>query len=138
MSGWNVKWDEVSGQDSIIPEGTYTLEVAPGARFNEQGSLKASASVVDGGEFTGKRVFFSYPNPDGVSNGGKSFAWSKTAFKRLITALGEDPQEGEPEDAYLNRVAGNRFRGQIRHSKPNDQYPNAQAELNLFNVGPAA
>lgn len=136
--GWNVKWDEVSGQDAIIPAGTYTLELAPGARFAENGSLKASASVVTEGEFAGKRVFFSYPDPEGTSSNGKSFAWSKTAFKRLISAIGIDPEVGEAEDAYLNRVAGNRFRGQIRHSAVTEQYPTAQAELNLFNVAAAA
>lgn len=134
--GWNVNWDEVSAQDAIIPEGRYTLQLAPGAKFTEQGALKASASVVNDGEFTGKRVFFSYPNPEGSSAQGKSFGWSKTAFKRLISALGVDPEVGEPEDSYLNRAAGNNFRGQIRH-RTQEGYP-TQAELNLFNVEPSA
>jgi hypothetical protein len=133
---WNVKWSDVTGQDAIIPQGKYTLELAPGAKFDDKGSLKASATVVQDGEFTGKRVFFSYPNPEGQSAEGKSFAWSKTAFKRLIQALGVDPEEGESEDSYLNRVAGNRFTGQIRH-RTSENYP-TQAELNLFNPGPAA
>lgn len=133
---WNIKWDDVSAQDAIIPEGKYTLELAPGAKFLETGALKTSASVVNDGEFTGKRVFFSYPNPEGASSQGKSFAWSKTAFKRLISAIGVDPEEGEAEDAYLNRVAGNRFTGQIRH-RAQEGYP-TQAELNLFNVSAAA
>jgi hypothetical protein len=132
---WNVKWSEVSAQDAIIPEGKYTLELAPGAKFLENGALKTSASVVNDGEFTGKRVFFSYPNPELSSSQGKSFAWSKTAFKRLISAIGIDPEEGEAEDAYLNRVSGNRFTGQIRH-RAQEGYP-TQAELNLFNVSPA-
>lgn len=134
--GWNVKWDEVSAQDAIIPAGKYTLELSSGAKFDEKGSLKASATVVNDGEFTGKRVFFSYPNPDGASAAGKSFTWSKTAFKRLISAIGVDPVEGESEDVYLNRIAGNRFTGQIRHRESAD-YPTS-AELNLFNVTPAA
>ena len=133
---WNVLWSEVSTQDAVVPEGRYTLELAPGAKFVEGGALKASASVISEDEFNGKRVFFSYPNPEGVSSQGKSFAWSKTAFKRLISAIGIDPEPGEPEDAYLNRVAGNRFRGQIRH-RTQEGYP-TQAELNLFNVQPAA
>lgn len=135
---WNIKWAEVSTQDAIIPVGTYTLELAPGSKFNEQGALKASATIVNDGEFTGKRVFFSYPNPEGSSSEGKSFAWSKTAFKRLIAALGVEPEDGESEDAYLNRAAGNRFRGSITHSKATEQYPNPQAGLSLFNLGPAA
>lgn len=138
MTSWNVRWSEVTTQDEIVPAGTYNLELSPGAKFTEQGSLKASATIVNDGEFTGRRVFFSYPNPDGVSSSGKSFGWSKTAFKRLISAIGIDPEDGESEDSYLNRVAGNRFRGQIRHSKATEQYPNPQAELNLFNVSPAA
>ena len=133
---WNVKWSDVAAQDPIVPEGRYTLELAPGAKFIESGALKTSATVVNDGEFTGKRVFFSYPDPEGSSAQGKSFAWSKTAFKRLIAAIGVDPEEGEPEDQYLNRVAGNRFTGQIRH-RAQEGYP-TQAELNLFNVSPAA
>jgi hypothetical protein len=134
--GWNVRWDEVSGQDPIIPEGRYTLQLVPGAKFTEQGSLKVSASVISDGEFNGKRVFFSYPNPEGTSAAGKSFGWSKTAFKRLISAIGVDPEEGESEDQYLNRVAGSNFRGQIRH-RAQEGYP-VQAELNLFNIEASA
>lgn len=134
--GWNVLWSEVSAQDDIIPVGKYVLELAPGAKFLENGALKTSASVVGENEFNGKRVFFSYPNPEGTSSQGKSFAWSKTAFKRLIAAIGVDPEEGEAEDAYLNRVAGSRFTGQIRH-RQSEGYP-PQAELNLFNVSVAA
>jgi hypothetical protein len=133
---WNVLWEEVSAQDEIVPVGRYTLELAPGSKFTENGALKASASIVGEGEFVGKRVFFSYPDPNGVSSQGKSFAWSKTAFKRLISAIGIDPEVGEAEDAYLNRVAGSRFAGQIRH-RTQEGYP-TQAELNLFNVSPAA
>jgi hypothetical protein len=133
---WNVKWSDVSAQDAIVPEGKYTLELAPGAHFQENGGLKTSASVISENEFNGKRVFFSYPNPEGTSSAGKSFAWSKTAFKRLISAIGVDPEEGESEDSYLNRVAGSRFTGQIRH-RTQEGYPTT-AELNLFNVSAAA
>lgn len=133
---WNVKWSDVSTQDAIIPEGSYDFELSPGAKFTDQGALKASAALVTEGEFTGKRIFFSYPNPTGFSNAGKSFKWSETAFKRLQVALGIDITEGEDEAAYLNRAAGNRFRGQVKH-RTSEGYP-TQAELNLFNVQPAA
>lgn len=134
---WNIKWSEVNTQDETIPVGSYTFELAPGARYNEAGALKFSVTVVDGGEFTGRRLFPSFPNPEGTSAAGKSFAWSKTCFKRLITAIGVEPEEGEAEDHYLNRVAGSRFRSSIKH-RVSEEYPQPQAELNLFNFGPAA
>lgn len=134
---WNIKWSDVSTQDEIIPVGTYTWELAPGAKFNEYGALKFSVTAVDAGEFTGRRLFPSFPNPEGTSQAGKSFAWSKTCFKRLIAAIGVEPEEGEAEDAYLNRVAGNRFRCPVKHRSSED-YPTPQAELNLFNFSPAA
>lgn len=138
MPWQNVNLSDVSVQDQIIPVGTYTFELAPGAKFDEKGNLRTSATIVNDGEFTGKRMFFSYPDPEGISSKGKSQAWSATAFKRLTVAIGEDPQDGESLDGYLNRVAGARFQSNVTHSAPTDAYPNPSANLNIFNPRPAA
>lgn len=122
----------------VIPPNTYTFELSPGAKIDEKGNLRASATIVNDGEFTGKRVFFSYPDPEGFSSLGKSNQWSAVAFKRFTQAVGEDIQEGEAPDAYLNRIAGAHFQTSTTLSVPTEQYPNPGVQVNLFKVKPAA
>lgn len=136
--GWeNIDLKDISTQDALIPPGVYSFELSSGAKFDEKGTIKTSATVNGNGEFTGKRVFFTYPDPESISAAGKVNSWSAVAFKRLEQALGVDVNEGESPVDYLNRVAGNRFQGTITHSPATEQYP-AQARLNIFNVKPAA
>lgn len=138
MAWTNVDLKNVSTQLELIPEGTYTLELAPGTKYDEKnGAVRASASIVGDGEFTGKRVFFSYPDPESISSKGKVNTWSAVALKRLIESLGVDQNEGEDVVEFLNRISGNRFAGTIKHQPATEQYP-ASASLNLFNVKPAA
>lgn len=139
MAWTNVDLKDVSTQIELLPQGVYTFEIAPGAKYDERnGAIKLSATVVGEGEFVGKRVFFSYPDPESVSSAGKPMKWSATAFKRLTQALGEDPSQGEDHVAYLNRIAGSRFATSITHTPATDQYPNPSVSVNLFNVRPAA
>src|ERR1700675_76509 len=116
MPWTNVNLSDVSTQLELIPAGTYTFELAPGAKLDEKGNLRVSATIVQDGEFTGKRVFFSYPDPESVSSKGKINSWSATAFKRFTQAIGEEPAPGESYDAYLNRIAGAHFQTSITHT----------------------
>lgn len=138
MAWQNFDLTNVSTQTEVIPAKAYTFELAPGAKYDDRGSLQVSATIVNDGEFTGKRVFFSYPDPEGFSREGKPMAWSATALKRLLEALGSEQEPGEDPVSTLNRVAGNRFASSIKHSTPTDQYPTVRAELAIFNVKPAA
>lgn len=137
MAWENINIQDISTQMELLPEGKYNFELSAGAKFDEKGTLKASATVNGNGEFTGKRVFFTYPDPESVSAAGKVNSWSAVAFKRLEQALGVDINPGENPVDYLNRAAGGHFTGTITHSPATEQYP-AQVRLNLFNVQPGA
>lgn len=138
MSWRNIDLKNISLDNELIPAGTYVLEISPGAKFNDFGTLQVQARVADEGEFKGKVVFFSYPDPEGVSKDGKPMAWSATAFKRLTVAIGDDPLEGESPDTYLNRVAGSRVSMPVVHTVPTDEYPTIRLNPRIFNVKPAA
>src|ERR1700690_2778624 len=107
MSWANIDLKNVSTEFELVPEGKYTLELSSGAKYNDNGTILASATIVSEGEFAGKRVLFSYPDPESTSSKGKVQSWSAVAFKRLTQAIGVDVNEGEDHAAYLNRVAGN-------------------------------
>lgn len=120
-----------------MPAGTYTFELSAGAKFDERGALRASATVNGHGEFTGKRVFFSFPDPETISSKGKPNTWSATALKRFEQAIGIEINPGEDKAEYLNRVAGNRFQTSVVVTPATDQYP-AGIQVSLFNFKPAA
>lgn len=138
MSWTNIDLKSISLQVDLIPEGKYTFEVSPGAHLNDKGTLLMQARVSQDGEFKGKPVFFSYPDPESISAGGKVNSWSGVAFKRLEQALGVDCNDGETAESYAQRVAGSRFTGTITHSPVTDEYPTPRINLNLFKVAPAA
>jgi hypothetical protein len=138
MSWNNIDLSKISLDVELVPEGTYTFELSPGAKLTEWGALSCAGRIVNDGEFTGKTVFFSYPDPEGTSKDGKPMAWSATAFKRLTQALGEDVLDGEDKVTYLNRVAGSRFLMPIKHTVPTEEYPTKKVNALIFNVKAAA
>jgi hypothetical protein len=133
-SAWqSIDLSKVNPNLEIVPAGTYTFSLS-GAKygFNDPNRIEATATIVSEGEFAGRKLFFSYPDPS-----RPKCDWSPKALKRLMQAIGEDPTEGEDPVAYLNRIAGSHFNASVRHTKPTDEYPNPRAELNVFNVSPA-
>lgn len=116
----------------IIPAKQYVFELLAGAKYGERdpGRIEANAAIVNDGEFTGRRLFFSYPDPT-------TKEWSPKALKRLEQSLGVDAEEGEDPVAYLNRAAGSRFGAAVTHTAPTPEYPNARANLNIFSVKPS-
>ena len=138
MSWQNIDLKNISTQPEAIPDGTYTLEVKPGAKLNDRETLLVSASISQDGEFTGRNVYFSYPDPESVSASGKINSWSATAFKRLEQALGVDMNEGETPVEYLNRVAGSKFQAPITTTPATEDYPQPRTNVKIFNVKPAA
>lgn len=137
MSWQEIDLKDISTSEQLLPEGTYNFELSPGAKYDERGSIRASATVNGHGEFTGKRVFFSFPDPTSISSKGKPNSWSAVALKRFEQALGIDINPGEDKVEYLNRIAGTHFQTSIKVSPPTDQYP-ASVQVSLFNFKPGA
>jgi hypothetical protein len=126
--------------------GTYVFQLLPGAeyrknKFNDIEELNVSAAVAEGDQ-SGRRIFFTYPDPTVLSSKGKSLAWSAQALKKLEIALGTDALPGEDSATYLNRVASSaaaRFTGTIAPSKYiREGETDPRPEFNIFSVAPAA
>lgn len=110
----DVKLSDVElDKPSPVTKGEYTFQLAPGAayRINQYTGveeLNVSASVASEGDFQGRRVFWSYPDPTAIGKkSGKPMSWSAQALKKFELALGEDSLPGEDPATYLNRVALN-------------------------------
>lgn len=127
MSWTNVDLTTINPQLEIVPEKVYTFELLPGAQYSDRNpeEISIQVAIVNDGEFTGRRLYGKY-SPDEVK-----------ALKRLEQAMGVDAEPGEDPVTYLNRAAGSRFSTGVRHSKPNEQYPNPKAFLQLWSVKPA-
>jgi len=132
-------WKEVSLHDvnpnlAPIAENDYTFQLL-GANYDERdpARINVRAAIVSDGEFTGRRVFFSYPDPDKQD-------WSPRVLKRLEQAIGVDSMPGEDPVGYLNRATGNRFASNIKHREytPEGGSKVVRAELNIFGVRAAA
>lgn len=126
--------------------GTYVFQLLPGAeyrknKFNDIEELNVSAAVAEG-DHSGKRIWFTYPDPTATSTKGKSLAWSAQALKKLEIALGTDALPGEDSATYLNRVASSaaaRFTGTVTPSRMiREGEKEPRPEFNVFSVSPAA
>lgn len=140
MAWQNVDLSTVNPNIEMIPEKSFTWELLPGAHYDarDPGRIVAQAAIVQDGEFTGRRLTFSYPDPESINSKGQRNEWSAKAVRRLLDAIGYDlmPQE-DPVEA-LNKAAGGKFSAPVKHSKPTDEYPNPRADLNIFNPKAAA
>jgi hypothetical protein len=133
MSGWtNIDLTTINPNPEIVPAQEYAFSLN-GAKYSEMypGKIECNATIVTEGDFTGRKLFFSYPDP-AVKD------WSPKALKKLEIALGVDINVGEDPVEYLNRCAGMHFGAMVSHSKPSDEYPNPRANLNIFSVKAAA
>lgn len=112
MSWADIDLTEVSPDNELIPEDRdYVFELLPGAKpsqFNPN-RLECAARVAEG-EFTGRVLYFSYPDP-------AEQPWVAGVFKRMVIALGVDLADDEKHNpvAYLNRVAGAKFVTKVKH-----------------------
>ena len=129
---------DINPNVEAIPPSKYTWELLAGTKYDEKNRIVVSAAIVNDGEFTGRRLSFSYPDPNSFSAAGKKNDWSGKMLKRLENALGIESGAGEDPVDYLNRVAGNRFAAPAKLGKTTDEYPTPRTELDIFNVGPAA
>ena len=134
---WTINLKEINpAQLDLIAPGTYTFELNSGAKYNDRDAILASATIVSDGEFRGKRVLFSYPNPESLNSEGKPQVWSGVALKRLEVAIGEEVGEGEDPVEYLNRIAGAKFSAGVTVRE--DSTGTKRSNIQLLNVKPAA
>lgn len=130
MTWQTINLREVNASDlNLVADGTYTFQLNPGAKYNEFGGIYASATIQSDGEFKGKRVSFSYPNPD-------EYAWAAPALKRLGIATGNDAEDNEDPVAFLNRISGSLFSTKIVNK--DDKTGVKRSNLQTMSVKPAA
>jgi hypothetical protein len=145
-----------------VPAGKgYTFQLQPGAayRVNSKSNiqeLNVRFDVADG-EFAGRPVFVSYPDPTAVAKdkvdqqtgavtAGKPMSWSAQALKKLEIALGTDSLPGEDPATYLNRVALNSHSRITADILPGRTYTDNKSgetktmdpQFGIFTVGAAA
>jgi len=136
MSWANLDLSKINPNLETIPEGTYVYTLA-GGKFGKDNRVEVSARIATEGDFTGRTMYFSFPDPESINSKGKPNDWSLKAFKRLEMALGVDQQAGEDPVTYLNRAAGNRFSARVKHSAATEDYP-SRAEIVLYSFSVAA
>jgi hypothetical protein len=137
--GWvNLKADEVSPFQEPIAIGDYDFQLLGATLDNASNRLNIKAVIASDGEYTGRRVRFSFPDPD-------QYDWAPRVFARLREALGVTALPGEEPLTYLNRAAenGGRFGAQITHREyvpeggdPNT--PQVSSDVDIFNFRVAA
>jgi|ERR1035437_815758 hypothetical protein len=157
-------WETVSLADTKIekpapvPAGRYIFTLQPGASYrsnpyNQVQELNIRFDVTEG-EFAGRPVFVSYPDPtsiskdkvaaDGTITPGKPMTWSAQALKKLEISLGVDSLPGEDTAAYFNRVAMNGNARIIAPMVPGKSYIKdgitkiEDPKFGIFDVQPAA
>jgi hypothetical protein len=129
MSGWSqIDLTKVNPTLEPIAAGQYEFSLA-GAKYDEKdpNRIRVQAVIASDGEFTGKHVFFSYPDPEILPDSPKLLA-------RLMVALGVDAVPGEDPVSYLNRANGARFRASIKHRVDKQDENVKYADLNIFSV----
>jgi len=130
MSWADIDLTSIPTDIDVLPEGReYVFELLGGAKYSQfnPNRVEAAAKVADG-EFSGRVVYFSYPDP-------AEQAWSPGVFVRLTKAIGTDIDTDEKPVEYLNRVAGGRFVSKVKHriaSVGGDDI--TKADLSIFNV----
>jgi hypothetical protein len=132
MAWADVDLPSISTAITPVAEGEYTFELLPGARFSDfdANRVEGSAAIAEG-EFAGRKLFFSYPDP-------AKQEWSPRVFKRLVESLGMDIQPGQTPVQYLNEAAGLRFKAAVKHRAGGDEGAPKRADLDIFHVKPAA
>lgn len=134
-----------------VPAGLgYTFQLQPGASYrdnpyNKIQELNVRFDVTEG-DFAGRPVFVSYPDPSALNKSGKPMSWSAQALKKLEVALGSDSLPGEDPATYLNRVALNEHSRIKADILPGKSYKDSKTgedregdpTFGIFTVSPAA
>ena len=150
--GWEnvVLADTKMDKPPAVPAGNYVFTLQPGASYRENPynkvqELNVRFDVTEG-EFAGRPVFVSYPDPTALNKKGEPMTWSAQALKKLEISLGQDALPGEDTAAYLNRIAlnGNAritaplLPGKTYTDKKTGQERTEDPKFGIFQVAPAA
>jgi hypothetical protein len=126
---WSINLKEISANDlNLVPDGVYTFSLNAGASYNDKGGINASAQIITDGPYRGRKMLFSYPNPD-------QFPWAGPSLKKLSVAIGIDVEDGEDPVEYLNRVAGSLFSSKVVNKV--DKNGEDRSNLQTMSVKPA-
>jgi len=133
MSWENLDLTSIPTGFELLPKGSYVFSILPGAKRNDKDRERVDFTLaVASGEFVGKRLYVSFPNPD-------EYTWSPTTFSRLVEAVGTpvEPTEQGTDGvvAYLNRVANLHVGYDVIHKA--DKAGVERANINLFKPRPA-
>lgn len=130
-NGWlNVDLKDIPTGNEVLPKGTYTFSLLPGSKFNDRNPNRVDFNLaVAEGEFVGKRIFSSFPDPN-------EYPWSLNVFARLRDALGLEAHDGENPVDYLNRATNLHVKYEVIHKK--DAAGVDRANVNLFKPEPAS
>lgn len=129
----------LSDEMERVPEGEYTFALLAGAKYGQFDTNKVElAAKVAEGEYTGRVIYFSYPDPAKQD-------WSPNALKRLESSLKKDGapsiEEGQDPVVFLNQetVVGTKFKAPVFHRDYTgaDGTEQKRAEIRLFKVRPA-
>jgi len=106
--------------------------------------LNLRFDVVEG-DYQGRPVYVSYPDPASLDKNGKPKTWSSQALKKLEIVIGHDALEGEGLVDYFNRVATDyapHIQAQIVPGRAYVDETGAKQEgdpqFGIFTVAPAA
>lgn len=123
MSWQNIDMSNVPTGRELLPKGDYTVEVLSGAAAGKFDSNAVEVPLaVSGGEFSGRRLFMSFPDPD-------KYDWSPTAVARVAQAIGVEFAEGEGPIAYFNRVQGMHFVLTVSQKNDKNDVPRQQLQI---------
>jgi hypothetical protein len=131
LSTWqDMDLSTVVADNSLLPERDYNFTL-DGAKYNQWNPQKidVSAKVADG-EFVGRKVFFSYPEPN-------KFEWSPNVLRRLLDILGVEPEANEGAVDALNRGVGGSFSSVVTHKTITNHdtgEESKRANLDIFKV----
>lgn len=119
--GWqNFSLKDVNPNYENVPEGTYTYQVAPGAKVNDYGDLKFMLHIISPGPEKGRTTFLNFPDPE-----KEGMAWVSKSLKvfEQIIGIEQDHDAGESITDWALRVGANqaRFTAPLTHKKYTDK-----------------
>lgn len=130
MSGWqNINMSDIPTGRELLPKGDYEVEILGGAAAGkfDPNAVEVPLAVAKG-EFAGRRLFMSFPDPD-------KYDWAPTAVKRVSVAIGAEFAPEEHPIAYFNRVQGMHFVLGVDIKNDKNEVPRQQ--LGILNPKPA-